>query len=111
MISGTLTKNELTVTESYAIDEMVYIDPSAPVPPTEQISPALAKAMEIGSLCNNASMTRNDDGQFMGQSTDVALLNVLDIFGIPDPRKVCTAVSTSVRNSSHHTWTDFYPTV
>lgn len=87
VILGTLTKNEQTVVEAYAVDETVHIDPSAPVKP-ERISPALAKAMEIGSLCNNASTTRNEDGEYVGQSTDVALLNVLDVFGIPDQRSV-----------------------
>ena len=76
------------VTEAYAVDEMVRIDPSVPVMPAERISPALTKTIEIGSLCNNASLTRNEHGEFVGQSTDVALLNVLDVFGIPDQRQV-----------------------
>jgi Ca2+-transporting ATPase len=83
-----VTKNEQTVTEAYSVDETVHIDRSAPVMPAERISPALTKATEIGSLCNNASMTRNENGEFVGQSTDVALLNVLDVFGIPDQRQV-----------------------
>jgi Ca2+-transporting ATPase len=83
-----LTKNEQTVTEAYAVDEVVRIDPSAPVIPEEQVSPALTKTMEIGSLCNNASMTRNENGEYVGQSTDVALLNVLDVFGVADQRQV-----------------------
>jgi magnesium-transporting ATPase (P-type) len=89
-----LTKNEQTVTEAYAVDETVHIDPSSPVMPAERISHALKKAMEIGSLCNNASMVRNEDGEFVGQSTDVALLNVLDVFGIPDQRQVCAIFIT-----------------
>jgi Ca2+-transporting ATPase len=80
--------NEQMVTEAYAVDEMVHIDPSVPVMPAEHISPALTKTFEIGSLCNNASMTRNEHGELVGQSTDVALLNVLDVFGIPDQRQV-----------------------
>lgn len=74
--------------EIYAIDETVTLDPSATAPPVNRISPALAKAMEIGALCNNASLTRNESGEYVGQSTDVALLNVLDLFGISDPRQV-----------------------
>lgn len=93
---GTLTKNEQTVTEAYAVDEMVHVDPSSPVMPVERISPALTKAMEIGSLCNNASLIRNENGEFVGQSTDVALLNVLDVFGVPDQRQVCTAPNNHV---------------
>jgi P-type Ca2+ transporter type 2C len=100
MILGTLTKNEQTVTQAYAVDEVVYIDPSVPMMPTERISPALVKAMEIGSLCNNASIARNDDGEFVGQSTDVALLNVLDVFGLPDQRTACT-VSLALCIAAH----------
>lgn len=68
--------------------------------PAERISHALKKTMEIGSLCNNASMVRNEDGEFVGQSTDVALLNVLDVFGITDQRQVC-AISITHRILPH----------
>lgn len=86
------------MTEAYAVDETVSLDPSATAPPVNRISPALAKAMEIGALCNNASLTRNECGEYVGQSTDVALLNVLDVFGISDPRQVgadCTILPIS----------------
>lgn len=32
----------------------------------------------------------NEPGKFVGQSTDVALLNVLPFFGMSDQRAVCT---------------------
>jgi P-type Ca2+ transporter type 2C len=44
--------------------------------------------MEIGSICNNASLGRRENGKFVGQSTDVALLEVLDVFGLEDARRV-----------------------
>jgi hypothetical protein len=44
--------------------------------------------VDIGALCNNASMSRNEDGVYVGQSTDVALLNVLTVFGMVDRREV-----------------------
>lgn len=47
--------------------------------------------MDIGALCNNASLVRNEDGAYVGQSTDVALLNVLEIFGLPDRRPVSSS--------------------
>ncbi|KAG5642209.1 hypothetical protein DXG03_003400 [Asterophora parasitica] len=84
--TGTLTKNDQTVTEAYTVDETIRLDPSSTAPYTGRISPALRKTVEIGALCNNASLQRNEDGVFDGQSTDVALLNVLDIFGVPDRR-------------------------
>jgi P-type Ca2+ transporter type 2C len=85
--TGTLTKNEQTVVEAYSVDEVITIDPAATTY-HGQISPAMRKAMDIGSLCNNASVQRNEDGVFVGQSTDVALINVLGLFGLPDRREV-----------------------
>ncbi|KAJ7798618.1 Ca-transporting ATPase [Mycena olivaceomarginata] len=62
--TGTLTKNEQTVIEAYSVDE----------------------TLEIGAICNNASIVRNEEGIFVGQSTDVALLNILHACGLPDQR-------------------------
>jgi Ca2+-transporting ATPase len=91
---GTLTKNDQTVTEAYSVDETVHVDPSSSTPYTAQISPALKKAMDIGAICNNASLVRNEDGAYVGQSTDVALLNVLELFGLPDRRPVSSSLVT-----------------
>lgn len=90
--TGTLTRNEQTVTELYTVDELVRIDPSSPVPPA-RVSPALRKTLEVGALCNNASAMRKEDGDFVGQATDVALLNALFLFNLPDPRQTFTRVS------------------
>lgn len=97
--TGTLTKNEQTVTEAYAVDETIYLDPSSSTPYTGTISPAMRKALEIGSLCNNASLVKNDDGVFVGQSTDVALLNVLSVVGVPDRRNWFKRISEKPFNS------------
>jgi len=70
------------------VDETIFLDPSSTIPYTGTISPAIRKAMDIGALCNNASMTRNEDGVYVGQSTDVALLNVLAVFEMADRREV-----------------------
>lgn len=84
-----MTKNEQTVTELYAVDETVTVDSSSGAPSSTQISPALRKALCIGSLCNNA--VRNEEGVYVGQSTDVALLNVLSAFNLVDQRQVYTS--------------------
>ncbi|KAL0569574.1 High affinity Ca2+/Mn2+ P-type ATPase-like protein [Marasmius crinis-equi] len=83
--TGTLTKNEQTVTEGYTVDEFVKLDPSSDrfLSQTSdqdlQISSALRKTIEIGAICNNAVIIRNDDGRtVVGQGTDVALINVVD---------------------------------
>ncbi|KAH7919088.1 calcium-transporting P [Leucogyrophana mollusca] len=94
--TGTLTMNEQTVTEIYVVDEMLNVD--APHL-SSSISPAVRKVLEIGSLCNNASQARNADGVFSGQSTDVALLNILSQFQVPDPRPTFTRLSERPFNS------------
>lgn len=91
--TGTLTKNEMTVTEAYAVDETVFLDPSSTGPYNGSVSPAIKRALDIGAICNNASLEKNEEGIFVGQSTDVALLNVLDQFDVPDRRSVSLAFS------------------
>jgi len=86
--TGTLTKNEQTVIEAYTVDETTVLDPTSTKMHHGQISPALQKTLEIGSICNNASLTKNEDGIYVGQSTDVALLNVLELCGVGDARSV-----------------------
>ncbi|KAF7782760.1 hypothetical protein Agabi119p4_2136 [Agaricus bisporus var. burnettii] len=96
--TGTLTKNEQTVTEAYAVDETIYLDPSSATQYTGTISPAM-KTLEIGALCNNALVERNEEGLFVGQSTDVALLNVLHLVGITDRRASFKRTSEKPFNS------------
>lgn len=79
--TGTLTKNEQTVTEAYVVDEIILIDGHAA---SSRLTPAMKKLLEIGALCNNA--VTNEMGINVGQSTDVALLNVLRNFELADPR-------------------------
>ena len=86
--TGTLTKNEQTVIEAYTVDETTVLDPTSTKMHHGRISPALQKTLEIGSICNNASLTKNEDGIYVGQSTDVALLNVLELCGVGDARSV-----------------------
>lgn len=91
---GTLTKNEQTVTEVYSVDETITLDPSAHAAPHIHITPSLRKTLSIGSLCNNA--IKNEEGVFIGQSTDVALLNVLSLFDMTDEREVSGHRASSV---------------
>ncbi|KAJ7935375.1 Ca-transporting ATPase [Mycena leptocephala] len=92
--TGTLTMNEQTVTEAYAVDEIVHLDP-----PPATFSAALRKTFDIGAICNNASIARNEEGIFVGQSTDVALLNILHVFGFPDRRTTFKRLSERPFNS------------
>ena len=82
---GTLTRNEQTVIEIYTVDEIVVVDKVQGT-----ISPAVKKALQIGALCNNSR--RNEVGLYLGQSTDVALVNVLQRFNLSDERAVCVYI-------------------
>ncbi|KAF5326538.1 hypothetical protein D9611_000185 [Ephemerocybe angulata] len=99
--TGTLTKNEMTVTEAYAVDETVFLDPSSTVPYAGSVSPAIKRALDIGAVCNNASLEKNEEGIFVGQSTDVALLNVLDLFDLPDRRSTFKRTGEKPFSSDH----------
>ncbi|KAL4079073.1 hypothetical protein J3A83DRAFT_4206912 [Scleroderma citrinum] len=93
--TGTLTKNEQTVTEIYVVDDCVPIDTVAQ---SSQPSAPVRKTLEIGSLCNNATLSGNE-GVYVGQSTDVALLNVLSTFGLHDQRHTFTRLAERPFNS------------
>lgn len=83
---GTLTRNEQTVTQVYTVDEIIHIDLSVSPCFSKPLSLPLRKALNIGALCNNAA--RNESGEFVGDSTEIALLDVLEYFEVPDPRTV-----------------------
>ncbi|KAG8220490.1 hypothetical protein J3R82DRAFT_3186 [Butyriboletus roseoflavus] len=93
---GTLTKNEQTVTEIYVVDENLHVEGLHSI---ASPSPAVRKTLEIGSLCNNAVLSQNENGVYIGQSTDVALLNILPTFGLPDQRNAFTRRSEQSFNS------------
>jgi Ca2+-transporting ATPase len=63
------------------VDEALNLDPAhGPISPAP---PALLKTLLIGGICNKAR--RGEDGNG-GQATDVALLNVLSVHELGDPR-------------------------
>ncbi|KAJ7647897.1 Ca-transporting ATPase [Roridomyces roridus] len=92
--TGTLTMNEQTVVEAYTVDEIIHLDPPPAVLPV-----AVRKTLDIGVLCNNASAARNEDGAFVGQSTDVALLNIAHACRVPDQRATFKRTSERPFNS------------
>jgi Ca2+-transporting ATPase len=73
----------MTVTTAYTVDELSEFDEGHP---PRSPSAALQKTIQIGNICNNAF--KNEHGVNVGQSTDVALLNVLNVFGYEDQRQV-----------------------
>ena len=86
----------MTVTQMYAYDDFLDLSPYihtntafGPRPPSHpslNLSAALAKTALIGNICNNSF--RNELGTYVGQATEVALLNVLPILNLDDERKV-----------------------
>lgn len=93
--TGTLTTNEMTTVRIYTVDDGV-IDIQHTPPPTI-LSQAVIKTALVGNLCNHAF--RNPEGTVVGQSTEVALLNVLQLLGLPDRREQFTKVSEQPFNS------------
>ena len=85
--TGTLTKNEQTVSEVYTVDDPIALDP---VPDVNRRSPAFLKTIQVGAICNDAR--RNGEGVVVGQSTDIALFNVVEVLELPDQRKVLLSV-------------------
>lgn len=71
------------MTEAYIVDELLQLENTRATPP------ALRKTLEIGCLCNNSI---KNEGIFVGQSTDVALMNVLKTFDMEDYREVSVFV-------------------
>ena len=81
--TGTLTANEMRVVQTYTVPDGVQ-----DVPEHGKASDALARCLEVGTLCNNTET--GPDGRWLGQSTEVAMLGVLGSFGLQDKRKEWT---------------------
>jgi Ca2+-transporting ATPase len=79
--TGTLTSNEMTVVRCFTLEEGV-IDLTVNIPHTQ--SPALSKVLLVGNICNSSH--RDERGNNVGQATDVAMVNVLRLFGLEDRR-------------------------
>ncbi|KAJ7592175.1 E1-E2 ATPase-domain-containing protein [Mycena floridula] len=84
--------------QAYVVDENIVLDPSA-LSYHRIVLPAFRKALEVGAICNNALLARNEDRAFVGQSMDVALLNVLDVVRVPDTRGLFKHLSECPFNS------------
>ncbi|UZJ56340.1 hypothetical protein CBS101457_005660 [Exobasidium rhododendri] len=79
--TGTLTSNEMTVVRCYTVEEGV-VDLTVNIPHSH--SSALSKVLLVGNICNSSH--RDERGNNVGQATDVAMVNVLRLFGLEDRR-------------------------
>lgn len=79
--TGTLTANEMSVVRIFTLEDG-ELDLNKSVPHAQ--SPSLARCLLVGNLCNNSH--RDERGNNVGQPTDVAMVNVLRLFGLEDRR-------------------------
>ncbi|KAG0176386.1 High affinity Ca2+/Mn2+ P-type ATPase-like protein [Apophysomyces sp. BC1034] len=82
--TGTLTVNQMTVTKVFTVHDQAIFDFEHTVP--REITDALRQTLRIGNLCNNAQLT--EEGKYIGQPTDIALLDVAIRSGLTDEREM-----------------------
>ncbi|ANB14427.1 Ca(2+)/Mn(2+)-transporting P-type ATPase PMR1 [Sugiyamaella lignohabitans] len=106
--TGTLTKNRMTVTKLWTVGmgstskSWLTIDSHSTVNElTHHVTdnPALPVMLQVGNFCNN-TRTSEETGKHIGNPTDVALIDVLDKFGLEDARNTRTRVSETPFSSS-----------
>ncbi|CDU22366.1 probable PMR1-secretory pathway Ca++-transporting P-type ATPase [Sporisorium scitamineum] len=79
--TGTLTTNEMTVTKCWTAEDDI-VDVAQHM--SHKHTQALSRVLLTGNVCNNSH--RNEVGANVGQATDVALVNILRVFGLEDQR-------------------------
>ncbi|KAI7864906.1 PMR1-type calcium-transporting P-type ATPase [Spinellus fusiger] len=86
--TGTLTLNQMTVTKVFTMQNQQIYNYEYTYPTTT--TDALRQTLRIGNLCNNAR--RKEDGNYIGQPTDIALLDIVIRSGMKDEREVYTRI-------------------
>ena len=75
--TGTITKNEMSVTDLYANNEVIDID----IVDKEDVD-KLKELFICGSLCNNSKIIYNKEGKkYLGDQTEIAVLKASEKFG------------------------------
>lgn len=87
--TGTLTKNHMTVVGMYTISDGLI---DAAGRDEDRLTffasrPSYFRLLQAGSLCNNAHF-REEDSSYIGTSTEIALLEVINKFPIRDQRNL-----------------------
>lgn len=81
--TGTLTTNKQTICQCFTLEDgMLDLTQRDSIPHSQ--GRALTRTLLVGNLCNNSH--RDERGENVGQATDVAMVNVLRVFGIEDKR-------------------------
>ncbi|KAI9318470.1 PMR1-type calcium-transporting P-type ATPase [Dichotomocladium elegans] len=95
--TGTLTRNQMTVTQVFTVDGQTTFDFLGPHASTVAFTEALRQTLRIGNLCNNAQLAEN--GVFVGQPTEVALLDILGQVDLQDERESYVRINEIPFNS------------
>jgi len=100
--TGTLTANHMAVSKIWCLSSMSTKENVLNVGSTTDLRNYLAgdvrKTLEIGSLCNNATFSV-DHSKFLGNPTDISILEELSKFGMEDERDKYTRIKEIPFNS------------
>lgn len=92
--TGTLTQNKMTVTKIWTFDfknsssdtsPFLLVDKLDSANLHRSITPNISSVLETGSICNNAKYSQEND-KFVGNPSDIAIVECLPHFGIDDAR-------------------------
>ncbi|KAF9434576.1 High affinity Ca2+/Mn2+ P-type ATPase-like protein [Entomortierella beljakovae] len=95
--TGTLTMNQMTVTKAFTLAEGFPVELDKAKEVDVDLHPGLRRMLQIGNLCNNAFL--DEHSKWIGQPTDIALIEVLGKLGISDERPVYERISEYPFNS------------
>lgn len=89
--TGTLTTNEMTVARIYTVEDGI-VDVSQGNP--GQLSTTLQHTLLVGNICNHSFLS--SEGNYTGQSTEVALMNSASSLLGRDEREVSHSVQSKL---------------
>ncbi|KAF9155213.1 High affinity Ca2+/Mn2+ P-type ATPase-like protein, partial [Mortierella sp. AD010] len=95
--TGTLTMNQMTVTKVFTLAEGFPVELDKAKDVDVDLHPGLRRLLQIGNLCNNAFM--DEHSKWIGQPTDIALIEVLKRLGVTDERPSFERISEFPFNS------------
>ncbi|KAG0359029.1 High affinity Ca2+/Mn2+ P-type ATPase-like protein [Podila minutissima] len=95
--TGTLTMNQMTVTKAFTLAEGFPVDLETARGVDVDVHPGLRRLLQVGNLCNNAFL--DEHSKWIGQPTDIALIDVLRGLNITDERPIYERISEFPFNS------------
>ena len=83
--TGTLTMNKMTITKIFTISEGAVDVSNKDNLERVRGRPAFRRLFQVGSMCNNAHV---QGSEYIGQPTEIAILEFMQQVGLPDEREV-----------------------